>query len=280
MSADVLDCDPHPGSLAELTTHQWQVVAAQKRGSRHEATGANCEDAYQVVQPAPGLLVVAVADGCGSAKFAEIGAWTAVQQGTTQVCAGLKAAGDAALDESTVVHILQEALAAALSAVQVEAATREVDCSELASTMILILANSQFVAAAHIGDGAVVVAEASEMFSLTIPAPGEYLNDAVFLTSKDALQTTQLKVWRGRASGVAAFSDGLQLLCLQWPECKPHAAFFKPLFEFVRNITNEAGRTEELASFLHSERIEKLTDDDVTLVLATLPSDDDCHVED
>lgn len=258
---------------------KWQVVAARERGSRHEASGANCEDACQAVQPTPGVLVIAVADGAGSVEFAEVGAHIAVANGAAQVCAGLEQAGNT-LDDPTIVGCLQEAMAAALSAVRAEAATRNVADRQLASTMILVIAHREFIAAAQIGDGATVVAdEAGEMFSLTVPPPGEYLNETVFLTSADALQTMQVKVWRGRASGVAAFSDGLQMLCLKFPEYEPHAAFFTPLLNFVRNMTDEAAATAELMSFLHSERVSELTDDDVTLVLATLRNTHDDDLE-
>ena len=254
---------------------QWQVAAARKRGSRHEATGANCEDAYHVIQPTPGLLVIAVADGAGSVEFAEIGARVIVENGAAQVCAGLEQTEDT-LNDSTIEHILREAATAALSAVQTEAARREVDYQQLSSTMILAIAHREFIAAAQIGDGAMVIADkAGALFSLTIPPPGEYLNETVFLTSDGALQAMQVRVWRGCVAGVAAFSDGLQMLCLKWPEFEPHTAFFTPLFNFVRHTTDEAAAAIELTAFLNSERVGKLTDDDVTLVMATLGNDDD-----
>ena len=263
------------GTSPEGERDKWKVAAARKRGWRHEATGANCEDACHVVQPMPGTLVIAVADGAGSVEFAEIGAQVAVENGATQVCSGLEQASDA-LDDPVLERILQEAAAAALSAVRAEAATRAVDYQQLASTLILAIVHHEFIAAAQIGDGATVVAgEAGETFSLTKPLPGEYLNETDFLTSDGALQTMQVTVWRGRAAGVAAFSDGLQMLCLKWPEFEPHAAFFTPLFNFVRNTTDEAAAEIELTTFLHSERIAKLTDDDVTLVVAALGNDDD-----
>ena len=81
MTATTLDVDANFISAPGRSVAGWQVTAAQKRGSRHEAMGANCEDAYHLVQPVPGLLVIAVADGAGSAKFAELGANIAVQQG-------------------------------------------------------------------------------------------------------------------------------------------------------------------------------------------------------
>jgi Protein phosphatase 2C len=275
MTSAVLEHCVNLNASLPSSAPRWQVAAARKCGSRHEASGRNCEDAYLVVQPMPGVLVIGVADGAGSAKFAEIGANIAVENGVAQVCSGLAQAGNA-LDAPTLREILEEAMAAALTAVQMEARTRTVDSRELASTMILVIALREFIAAAQIGDGATVVADqANKMFSLTTPPPGEYLNETVFLTSEDALQTKQARVWCGRASGVAVFSDGLQMLCVKWPEFEPHVAFFTPLFSFVRNTTDETAGATELTSFLHSERVGKLTDDDVTLVLAALESDRD-----
>ena len=69
---------------------------------------------------------------------------------------------------------------------------------------------------------------------------------------------------------MAAFSDGLQLLCLKWPECVPHEGFFSPLFNFIRRMSDEVQAGQELVSFLGSERIKELTDDDLTLVLASV----------
>lgn len=276
MTTATLDEDVHVETpLRSRRRSEWRTVAASKRGSRHEASGSGCEDSYQVVQPAPGVLAIAVADGAGSAKLAEVGASIVTEHGVAQVCASLEQAGDAP-DDSTLQWILEEAMAAALTAVQAEAATREVDYRDLASTMILVIAHREFIAAAQIGDGATVIAdEAGNLRALTVPPRGEYINETIFLTSTDALLTTQVRVWRGRASGVAAFSDGLQMLCLKWPEFEPHAAFFTPLFKFVRNTTDEAEATSDLESFLLSERVGQLTDDDVTLVLVTLGNDYD-----
>jgi len=276
MTTATLDEDVNADApLRSPRRSEWQTAAASKRGSRHEATGAGCEDSYQVVQPAPGVLAIAVADGAGSAKLAEVGAKIVTEHGVAQACAGLEQAGDAP-DDSALQRLLEEAMAAALTAVQAEAATREVDYRDLASTMILVIAHREFIAAAQIGDGATVIAdEAGNLHALTVPPPGEYINETIFLTSTDALQRMQVRVWRGRASGVAAFSDGLQMLCLKWPEFEPHAAFFTPLFNFVRNTTDEAEATSGLESFLLSERVAQLTDDDVTLVLAALGNDYD-----
>ena len=69
---------------------------------------------------------------------------------------------------------------------------------------------------------------------------------------------------------IAILSDGLQMLALKIPEYMPHAPFFSPLFRFVAEVTDETEAKEQLEAFLRSPRVRKRTDDDLTLLLATL----------
>jgi hypothetical protein len=275
MKATILNEDDAPAASSPAGTgNNWQFAAAQQRGSSHEATSGVCEDAYSVRLPAPDLLVIAVADGAGSAQHAQTGATAASERGAAQLCARLESAG-ATLDDLTLEEILREAMGVALEAVQEEAFLRQVSDRELATTLILVIAHPEFIAAAQIGDGATVIADASgEILSLTVPAPGEYINEVVFLTSVDAIQAAQVKIRRGRANRVAVFTDGLQMLGLQWPEFAPHEGFFTPLFDFIAGAADELQATKQLETFLSSEKIAALTDDDQTLVLAALRNED------
>ena len=262
-----------PGCLTD--TSCWQLAAAQKRGSSHEAAGTDCEDAYRVAMLSPDLLVIAVADGAGSAQYAEAGASTATQRGVAQLCAALDQA-DGDLDDTVLEDMMREAMTAALAAVQAEAAGLQVNARDLATTLILVVAKKEFVAVAQIGDGATVISDdAGKIISLTVPPVGEYINESTFLTSADALLTAQVKIRRGRATRIAAFSDGLQMLCLKWPEYQPHEAFFMPLFDFVATTIDELQAANDLAKFLSSARVSELTNDDLTLVLAALKDTDD-----
>lgn len=250
--------------------HGWQLAAAQQRGTSHETTGEVCQDAYCVATISPEVLVVAVADGAGCARYADAGAGIAASSGAGRLCA-LLAEGVADLDEEGLKNVLREGMAAAREAVKAEADERRASAHDLATTLILMVARPDLIAVSQIGDGATVVAnQAGEIIPLTLPPPGEYINEATFITSEGALRAAQTTVWRGRVAQLAAFSDGLQLLCLKWPECVPHQAFFSPLFNFISNASDEVQAGQELASFLVSERIKELTDDDLTLVLASV----------
>jgi hypothetical protein len=156
-----------------------------------------------------------------------------------------------------------------LAAVKAEAAERGVAVRDLATTLTLLVAAPQLVAAAQVGDGAVVLSDwRGSPIALTLPKAGEYTNETTFLVSPGALKEVQVAVWRGVPTHVAAFTDGLQRLALKLPEGVPHTPFFDPLFRFVESDSAEEEAQSRLIGFLASRRIRQRTDDDLTLLLA------------
>jgi hypothetical protein len=59
---------------------------------------------------------------------------------------------------------------------------------------------------------------------------------------------------------------------------EPHLPFFQPLFDYTEQIEDESAAQEQLISLLGSERVNKRTDDDKTLVLAARPQVPDAKV--
>ena len=126
-----------------------------------------------------------------------------------------------------------------------------------------------WVAVGQVGDGLAVAKNSmGNLIALTIPSNGEYINQTTFLTSPDALETAQLKIWREEIVNVGVLTDGLQMLALNMIVGEPHKPFFLPLFEFVANAEDRILAKEHLMRFLSSDKITKRTDDDLTLVLA------------
>ena len=249
----------------------WRVVAASITGTSHDKNQQPCQDAHQWRLLPNGSLVAGVADGAGSAKHAEIGsarAVAAVVETLEQRSANLPAVDKD--DEWR--SLLADVLKAALAAVEKEASTRGVPVRDLATTLIVLVATPTLVAAAQIGDGAALVKDAAGgLVSLTRPSRGEYANETTFLVSPNAIETAQLNVWKGQATGLAAFSDGLQMVALNMQTGAPHAPFFSPLFGFVKSAPNLEEAKNQLQAFLQSPRISQRTDDDLTLLLAVVP---------
>ncbi|HZF10941.1 MAG TPA: PP2C family serine/threonine-protein phosphatase [Thermoanaerobaculia bacterium] len=255
----------------------WSAVAASVRGESHERGGVPCQDAWRWGILADGSLAAVVADGAGSAALAQVGAELAA----AAALAAVRGHAPTALCDAEIEAVATAAVAAARSRLEAEAAIREVALTDLGTTLLFVLATPETVAVAHVGDGAAVVLAADGTLTLPLaPQIDEYLNETTFLVSADALQRTRRAVWHGAVAQLALFSDGLQMVALKMPEGIPHAPFFTPLFRFAREVA-EAGMpataetpanpaTTELAEFLRSERLKQRSDDDRTLLLASL----------
>jgi hypothetical protein len=154
-----------------------------------------------------------------------------------------------------------------------EAATRaNLPVRDFATTLLLFIATRDLVAVGQLGDGAVVLQDAAGEFrACTWPRKGEYVNETVFVTSEAWRDGLQSRVHRGSIAGVAAFSDGLERLCLNLSDGTPHAPFFGALFRRVRAAADRGAAQAMLEALLKSERVRERTGDDLTLVDATIP---------
>lgn len=248
----------------------WRVIAASVRGKSHEKVGQLCQDAHHWEKLPDGVLVAAVADGAGSATLGKVGAIVAAQT-AVEIC--LQAHKPRHDDGEGWQEVLSDALVAAKIAVEAEAIACNMTARDLATTLILVIATPKLIAAAQVGDGVAVAGDArGNIIALTTPQRGEYANETTFLVSPNALDTAQINLWHGTPANIAILSDGLQLLALEVGEGTPHTPFFSPLFNFIAAVTDEDEAKEQLVAFLRSPRIAERTDDDLTLLLATLVS--------
>lgn len=248
---------------------QWRLVAASICGRSHEKLGLLCQDAHHWATLPGGILVAAVADGAGSAALGKVGAIVAAETAVETICSSQVTLQPP--DDEGWQLLLTDALIAAKTAVEAEAVACNAVVRDLATTLIVIVATPKLVAAAQIGDGVAVLGDCQgNLIALTTPQRGEYANETTFLVSPHGLDTAQVTIWHGAVANIAVLSDGLQMLALEMNEGTPHAPFFSPLFHFLADVANEAEAKEQIVALLRSDRIAKMTDDDLTLVLATL----------
>ncbi len=230
----------------------WRALGASVVGSGHRTRGIGCEDASCVEVAADGTLLVAVADGAGSARLAARGSTWAVAVAMDALRAGAEVA-DSLLVARTALEDLAQAGDFALG--------------DLATTLLVARATSSTIDTAQIGDGAVVLRRRGVY---EVPAPddkGEYLNETTFLTSdrwRAAARSASVTV--EGVDAVAAMTDGLQLLAFDLSTGAPHKPFFDPFVTFVAGD----GEVDQLEAFLGSDRVGERSDDDVTLVVAAL----------
>jgi Protein phosphatase 2C len=253
-------------------TSCWRVVSASMRGTSHEKSGKPCQDAHSWEQLLGNVLVAAVADGAGSSAHSEVGSEIATRIAVSEVAARL--VDNFALEPEAWQIFWTDVVNLIRTEIQAEADRRQVQVRELATTILLSVVTPEFVSVAQIGDGAIVIRDRQgKLVGLTTPPIGEYANETVFVTSPNALDNIQIQLWHGEPAQIAMFSDGLQMLALQMPAGIPHQPFFTPLFNFIAEDGDEQEAKEQLLHFLGSPRITERADDDLTLLLANLPSD-------
>lgn len=249
----------------------WRVSHASVVGLSHARSGAVCQDAVGVRLLGNSTLVAAVADGAGSARHADVGAQLAVRHAIARFSeAGALPPWNAARARweeffRSIVRGIREELDA-------ESASRGVPSRELATTLLLVVARPSGLAAAQIGDGAVVVmGEEGRLELLTRPTNGEFANVTVFVTSPDAFEQLQVQTIRPGARRLALLTDGLERVALDLRELRPHARFFEPLFGVTERHPS-ARASAALEKFLMSDRVRAVCDDDLTLVLVVPPA--------
>ena len=233
-----------------LAVAVWRSLAASVAGAGHRARGIGCEDASAVEVLDDGTLLVVVADGAGSARLAEEGSSRAVAAALEALRAGVG-----------LVEVMEAARAA------LEPVVADERLGDRATTLLVVRVGGGVVETAQVGDGAVVLRRGGDLEVLAADAKGEYLNETCFLTSDGWRESLRCEsVSAEGVDGVAAMTDGLQLVAFDLATGVPHAPFFAPFFSFVAGD----GDVEGLASFLASDRVGERTDDDVTLAVAVL----------
>ena len=138
--------------------------------------------------------------------------------------------------------------------------------------MLGIVVGSRLAAYVQIGDGAIVVSteEAGQYNWIFWPQHGEYANSTFFITQDGAEAALQFET--GPATDeVAAFSDGIERLVLDMSLKAVHSPAFQPIFEWLAGTEPDRSGTPSsgLAAYLGSEHVNRRTDDDKTLVMAT-----------
>ena len=261
---EVLQC---AGSKPD-SNQSWRIAGVSVTGTSHTRLGLPCQDSNRFAVLQSGVLVASIADGAGSAAYAKEASQLATE---TVISEAYRSQASVASFENEACGkaLLKEWLMAARKAIEAEAGKLDVTPRELATTLIIVVAAPGIVAAAQIGDGATVIRGASgNIMALTTPKLGEYINESTFLTSPDIDESIQLEVWHGEMGQFAAFSDGLQMLALQFPGSFAHKPFFDPLFNFIAQASSSDDTEEALHGFLNSQRIRERSDDDLTLLLA------------
>lgn len=286
-------------------TGRWRVLANSVAGTSHKERDRQCEDHYTILRHPGGALLLALADGAGSATRAregaeyatrvaceaaadmltsqgepnDVDAWRALLQAVLQKTRGalesLIKIAPARGDEPVPAENSSDALNATDQSLLLPPAG--LSLQEYDTTLQCVITTEQWLAAAQIGDGAVVVQHTDgSLQAVTWPDHGVYINETRFITEYGYLQWVQYVVRkRPEIRGIAMFSDGLEFAALHFKSHQPYEPFFTPLFAFAAQAdVSEEYLTAKLADFLESEDVCATTNDDKTLILAIHPDEE------
>jgi hypothetical protein len=236
------------------------------QGTSHQRKGVPCQDAYGYRVLPGGVVIIAVADGAGSARRSDAGSQCVVERAIDSLETALSRG--APYSELGWESLLAEAFRQARQAIVSLATGEDVPLRAFDTTLTCAVASARELVVGQIGDCLIVARrEDGQLFTATQPQRGEYANETFFLTGDDALERVDVRVHPATGE-LAVMSDGLVRLAINVAQNTPHVPFFQPLLSFAAGAEDEVAAGEQLAGFLASDRVCARTDDDKTLVLA------------
>ena len=261
----------------------WKAIARCATGTSHKEQKIPCQD-YGNYRIFKDVIVGAVADGAGSAKYSHFGSELAVETALKylsriseylQKRKRLWENFSRPLSEQEAKKLFAKTVKNVITELTKQAAIKDYSVHDLASTLLVFIATPEWVAAMQIGDGFIVMrCQDGEYKLLFEPDKGEFFNETTFITSANALEEMQVKVISGKQEFICASTDGLEKVAIRLSDWKPHAPFFKPLEEYLRETDKPGGNDDNyIIGFLDSPRLNSRTDDDKTLLLCLFEDD-------
>lgn len=238
-------------------------------GPLHVQLAMPCQDSLAFKTIDEDFAVAAIADGLGSASKADLGADLAVKIAVESVERAIKAAPESVDIE----NLAKDAAIAARRALEKRAETEQCSLRDLACTLLVAITLKDAVAAAHIGDGALVIDTDSGLHLSSGPGESEYANEVTPLTSRDWEKSLKSTPAVCGVNGIALFTDGCQRAGLKKADngYTPFEGFFRPLFTYAAQIDDLEQANQDIHDLLASDKLSEHSEDDKTLILGILP---------
>jgi serine/threonine protein phosphatase PrpC len=250
----------------------WKAIARSATGKSHQEQKIPCQDwgDYGIFND---VIVGAVADGAGSAKYSHFGSQLAVNT-VLQCFANInklpgKKGFSPPLSKIEVTKVFTKFVEEVISELNYQAAHQGYSVNDLACTLLVFLATPEWLAAMQIGDGFIIVRSPDVEYQMLFqPDKGEFFNETTFVTSTNALEKMQVEIILGKQEFICASTDGLEKVAIRLSDWKPFPPFFKPLEQYLRETESPENNDQYIIDFLNSERLNSRTDDDKTLLLS------------
>ena len=253
----------------------WKATYYYAKGTWHKKHNIPCQD-YANYHCFDKVILGAVADGAGSAKYADIGAKLAVDNILEYLKQSQQKFSEKSLfnyysfNEKEAKQLFYDGIQqTVIPALKKKAQEKQCSINEFACTLIAFIATPNWITAMQIGDGFLVLSlnNKKDYQLLLKPDKGEFVNEIKFVTSKNVLSTLNFKFLSETPKFICASTDGLEKVAILLSNLTPHAPFFDPLKTYLEQTKNPESNTQYLEQFLNSDRLNSRTNDDKTLLL-------------
>ena len=248
----------------------WDVIKASRQGVSHKKNNDTpCQDYVRYKLLPTGILILAIADGAGTAERSLDGAKLGVSQSLRFIEKKLK--DYKSQDAFHVESILRDAFTHGQKHIFDYANSERIPHRLFSTTLSIAICFPGWLCAGQIGDGAIVIEELDGTYhSIINPHKGEYVNETIFLNSEGSLDRIGFCMWKKPIKSIALLTDGLIRLALHTADNRPEVNFFNPWFKYLTMQKNTKIATQKLEQFLESDRVCSRTDDDKSIVFATV----------
>ena len=247
----------------------WKVVLDSIEGVSHKREQLGCQDSSVCaeIQTFIGpMFCIVCSEGAGSAKYAAHASQYACQLVLKRLCDHF---GSGKTMNDLTKELIRSWLTELRSYFEKQAESNNTTINDYACTLLMCVLSWNDAIFAQIGDGAIVVYNGYHYEPIFWPESGEYINTTFFVTSPTLEEKLNYTCRIGIIDELAVFTDGLQMLSLDFAKKQAHQPFFTPLFNRLREEEATESLVPLLDGFLQSDKVNARTDDDKTLVLAT-----------
>jgi serine/threonine protein phosphatase PrpC len=226
------------GQIQVFNKDDWKIALSRCQGASHVADNTPCQDQVHALM-SEDTVIIALADGAGSARFSHFGADLAVRRASALIAGDFDKAFKLAHDSQRVSgwivsSLLSELNRLAESGVEASPGDRArlalpskeklpripSKITELSSTLLLVAVKGERYIALHIGDGVLGIetettTKKHRIAVLSHPDNGEFANETQFIISSNAISC--MNIFHGRINrmhskitGFILMSDGTE----------------------------------------------------------------------
>lgn len=236
----------------------WLAAVDYRQGTRHRAHQLPCHDFGTLAKPTRTSVVGSVAEGAVQGRLSHVGAQIAAKSAADAL--DEIARTGAVPDEDDLRRILKRVRLVLVR----EAAERNCNLADLATTLIAFALTPDRIAALQIGNGFLIAASPARPYH-SIGDSGS--SDTRYVTDDEAEDAVSIAMDEGPVSFVAAGTDGLRGLSLSADDGRPHTSFLRPLNRYISTAESDDEIHLGIREFLRSDHLAERIDDDMTLML-------------